>query len=300
MGQRVTALRNRSSNFRQDALPVDAEADAGGIFQQPGSFLLLGELGELPMQWMLRGEERFLTVKDRRVGSVAVIIAASLPCHKIHDDRFSESGVRIFFEIWIGEERDLRRGSVEFQQVEPSTDFQTFPQFCHGDPKQGRDALVIARIDQIHRTRQALAEWQRVEGLAVFDGGHARMFSLPEACASQSNESVIFASSFLSLSLVARLRFGIGFVGGGFAVLEGEGGFVFEGAFYGVGGEGGEGGEGGVGDWAGDGAGLHGFDGVPFGTGEAEAGEAFAGGENDAAGSAVIRKAAKGRSHEGV
>lgn len=56
--------------FRQDALPVDAEADAGGIFQQPGSFLLLGELGVLPMPWMLRGEERFLTVKDRRVGTV--------------------------------------------------------------------------------------------------------------------------------------------------------------------------------------------------------------------------------------
>lgn len=57
---------------------------------------------------------------------------------------------------------------------------------------------------------------------------------------------------------------------------------VFDDSFYGAGGEGG------VGDGAGDGAGLHGFDGVPFCSAEADAGEAFAGGEDDAAALVVV------------
>ncbi len=63
----------------------------------------------------------------------------------------------------------------------------------------------------------------------------------------------------------------------GFAVAEDEGGDILDGAFYRAGWEGG------VGDGAGDGAALHVFDGVPFGSCEADAGEAFAGGEDDAA-----------------
>jgi hypothetical protein len=75
--------------------------------------------------------------------------------------------VRVFFEIRIGEKRDLRRSGVEFEQVElravPIS--EPFAELGHGDAEQRGDVgRIIAGIEQIDRAGQALAVGQRVEG----------------------------------------------------------------------------------------------------------------------------------------
>lgn len=61
---------------------------------------------------------------------------------------------------------------MEFQQVELWPDYQTLPQLGHGDAEQRWDARVLAGIDEIDRAGKALAVGQRVDGQAVFVGGH--------------------------------------------------------------------------------------------------------------------------------
>jgi hypothetical protein len=97
---------------------------------------------------------------------------SGLASDQIDDDRLLQGGVRVLFEIRVGEERDLRGSRVEFQQVEFGADFQTLPQLGHGDAEQRWDARVLAGIDEIDRAGQPLAEGQRVHGLAVFGGSH--------------------------------------------------------------------------------------------------------------------------------
>jgi hypothetical protein len=66
---------------------------------------------------------------------------------------------------------------MELQQVVFRHDFQPLAKLRHGDSKQRWNGRIFSGIEQIHRTWQALAIRQRVEGLAVFGGGHdAREF----------------------------------------------------------------------------------------------------------------------------
>ncbi len=102
----------------------------------------------------------------------AVIVATRLAGHEIDDDRLRKNRMRVLFKIRIGEERDFWRCGVEFQQVEICADFEAFPEFCDRDPENCGNPRIIARIEEIHRTRQALAERQGIQGLAVFGGGH--------------------------------------------------------------------------------------------------------------------------------
>ncbi len=94
--------------FGECAFPVQAEANPGSVFQQSGGFFLTSEFGELFVKWMFRRQKGFLAVKDRRIDALSVAIAADFAGDEINDDSFLQSGMRILFEIWIGEERDLR------------------------------------------------------------------------------------------------------------------------------------------------------------------------------------------------
>ncbi len=67
---------------------------------------------------------------------------------------------------------------MEFQQIEFRTNLQAFPKFGNGDAKQGGDCRFVSRVDQIDCAGKAFAVGQRIKGLTVFGGGHAR--SLPD------------------------------------------------------------------------------------------------------------------------
>ena len=92
------------------------------------------------MQRVLRRQESFLAVEDRRIGTGPVIVAAGLAGDEIHDDRLFQGGMRVLFKIWIGKKRDLRRGRVEFQQVVFRSDFRALPEFGHRNPEERWDA----------------------------------------------------------------------------------------------------------------------------------------------------------------
>lgn len=81
--------------------------------------------------------------------------------------------MRVFFEIRIGEEGDLRRRDVELEKIELRADLHAPPQSGRGDAEQCWNAWIIAGVDEIDRAGEPLAVRQRVEGLAVFGGGHS-------------------------------------------------------------------------------------------------------------------------------
>lgn len=80
--------------------------------------------------------------------------------------------MRVFLEIRVGEKRDLWGRGVEFQDVEFRSDFQPLAEFADGDAKQRGNGGIVPWVDQIHRARQSLTVGQRLDGLAVFSGGH--------------------------------------------------------------------------------------------------------------------------------
>ena len=156
----------------QQAFPIQAEPNACGVAQQPGCFLLPGELGESLVKRMLRRKEGLLAMKDRRIGAGPVVVPADLAGDEIDDHRFVQGWVWMLFKIRVGKKRDLWRGGVEFQEVEPRADFQTLPQLSHRDSEQGRQGWGFAWVDDIHRTGQSLAIGQGVDGLSILGGSH--------------------------------------------------------------------------------------------------------------------------------
>jgi len=120
----------------EGAFPVDAEADARGVFEQPGGFFLAGEFGEFGVEWVSGRDEGFLAVEDGWVGALAVIVAADFSGDEVDDDGFGEGWVGEFFEVGIGEEGDLGGGGVEFEEVEVGVDFEAFAEFGYGDVEE--------------------------------------------------------------------------------------------------------------------------------------------------------------------
>ena len=88
------------------------------------------------MKRMLWRNERLLAMKDRGIGAGAVIVTADLAGDEIDDDCFRQSGVWMEFKVRIGEKRDLRRGGVEFQQIELRADVHAPTQLGHRDAEQ--------------------------------------------------------------------------------------------------------------------------------------------------------------------
>lgn len=61
--------------------------------------------------------------------------------------------MRQLFKIRIGNERDLRRGDVKFQQVELRVDFHALTQLCRGDAEQHwNEGIATDIVVRLHET----------------------------------------------------------------------------------------------------------------------------------------------------
>ena len=68
----------RESGRIQPRLPSVSGADGGGVVEEAVFFFLLGRLGEFGVEGVIRWEEGFLAVEDRRVGAGLVFEAIDL------------------------------------------------------------------------------------------------------------------------------------------------------------------------------------------------------------------------------
>jgi hypothetical protein len=50
---------------------------------------------------VLRRQEGFLAVEDRRIGAGPVVVAAGLPGDEIDDDRLFQGGMGVLFEVRV-------------------------------------------------------------------------------------------------------------------------------------------------------------------------------------------------------
>ena len=116
---------------------------------------------------------RFLEAEDRRVLAAAVVVAADLAGDEVDDDGLGEGRVWVLFESRVGEEGDLGRGAVEFQQVEVRADVEAFAEFGDGDAELGREGFGgVAGVGEVDRAGEAFAVGEGGEEGLLVRGGH--------------------------------------------------------------------------------------------------------------------------------
>ena len=79
------------SFFSESSIPIQPEADAGGILKEARRFLFAGEPGEFRMERMIGREEGFLAMEDGWIGAFPVVVAPDLAGDEIDEHGFKSS-----------------------------------------------------------------------------------------------------------------------------------------------------------------------------------------------------------------
>lgn len=110
--------------------------------------------------------------------AATVLVAADLAGDEVDDDGLGEGGVRVLVEGRVGEEGDLGRSGMEFQQVEVRADVEALAEFGDGDAELGGEGVGGgAGVEEVDRAGEAFAVGEGVEEGLVFRGLHVDRIS---------------------------------------------------------------------------------------------------------------------------